>query len=472
MPSREVKMTSVVTDKSELARTKIQNALARCMRKDVGISSILLRLPLVSDNSIETMCTDGKVIKYSDDFVLKITNAECEGVLLHEGYHVILLHHTRMGNRNHKLWNIACDYAINNYIYDHTDFELPEGGLWDEKYDHMTAEKIYHILDNDDDALQDAINHMKNTWGDSDSDEDDSGNSDGSDESERNDTGEYSSTDDSQQDAEDGTDKYDAIPVSQGEIIMPTGEDGEALSEQDIQEIESDVQRAMQLGDMMQRMSGDGTSGVSDRLTQIKEAQTNWVDILTDLLSTDISDDTTWSRPHRRYQWSGLNLPSKMREPRIKKIAIAVDTSCSVSQHELNYFGAEVQSICEQIGIDEVLVCYCDTTVRKNPETDEWWDRFDIASGETIDMKFRGRGGTEFDPVFNLLNDFTDDKEDIQALIYFTDGWGDANPDVEPDIPVFWGITDPDVANCPDRCSDWMPFGEHIYVDCGNIKRW
>ena len=320
-------MTSVVTDKSELARTKIQNALARCMRKDVGISSILLRLPLVSDNSIETMCTDGKVIKYSDDFVLKITGAECEGVLLHEGYHVILLHHTRMGKRNHKLWNIACDYAINNYISDRTDFELPEGGLWDEKYYGMTAEKIYHILDNDDDALQDAINDMKNENGDSDSEENDSGNSDGSDESERNDTGEYSSTDDSQQDAEDGTDKYDAIPVSQGEIIMPTGEDGEALSEQDIQEIESDVQRAMQLGDMMQRMSGDGTSGVSDRLTQIKEAKTTWVDGLPDLLSTDISNDTTWSRPHRRYQWSGLNLPSKMLEPSIKKIAIAVDTS-------------------------------------------------------------------------------------------------------------------------------------------------
>ena len=457
-------MTSVVTDKSELARTKIQNALARCMRKDVGISSILLRLPLVSDNSIETMCTDGKVIKYSDDFVLKITNAECEGVLLHEGYHVILLHHTRMGNRNHKLWNIACDYAINNYIYDHTEFELPDGGLWDEKYNGMTAEKIYHILDNDDDALQDAINDMKDENGDSDSEENDSGNSDGSDESERNDTGEYSSTDDSQQDAEDGTDKYDAIPVSQGEIIMPTGEDGEALSEQDIQEIESDVQRAMQLGDMMQRRSGDGTSGVSDRLTQIKEAQTNWVDVLTDLLSTDISNDTTWSRPHRRYQWSGLNLPSKMREPRIKKIAIAVDTSCSVSQHELNYFGAEVQSICEQIGIDEVLVCYCDTTVRKNPETDEWWDRFDIASGETIEMKFRGRGGTEFDPVFNLLNDFTDD-EDIDALIYFTDGECYVDEDLEPDIPVFWGITSKWVYRNESEERQDIPFGELIYVD-------
>ena len=464
MPSREVKMTSVVTDKSELARTKIQNALARCMRKDVGISSILLRLPLVNDNSIETMCTDGKVIKYSDDFVLKITGAECEGVLLHEGYHVILLHHTRMGKRNHKLWNIACDYAINNYINDHTDFDLPEGGLWDEKYDHMTAEKIYHILDNDDDALQDAINQMKEENDDSDSEENDSGNSDGSDESERNDTGEYSSADDSQQDAEDGTDKYDAIPVSQGEIIMPTGEDGEALSEEDIQEIESDVQRAMQMGDMMQRMSGDGTSGVSDRLTQIKEAQTNWVDVLTDLLSTHISDDTTWSRPHRRYQWSGLNLPSKMLEPSIKKIAIAVDTSCSVSQHELNYFGAEVQSICEQIGIDEVLVCYCDTTVRKNPETDEWWDRFDIASGETIEMKFRGRGGTEFDPVFNLLNDFTDD-EDIDALIYFTDGECYVDEDLEPDIPVFWGITSKWVYRNESEERQDIPFGELIYVD-------
>jgi predicted metal-dependent peptidase len=245
---------------------------------------------------------------------------------------------------------------------------------------------------------------------------------------------------------------------------MPTGEDGEALSEQDIQEIESDVHRAMQMGDMLQRMRGDGTSSVSDRLTQIKEAKTNWVDVLTDLLSTDISNDTTWSRPHRRYQWSGLNLPSKMQEPRINKIAIAVDTSCSVSQHELNYFGAEVQSICEQIGIDEVLVCYCDTTVRKNPETDEWWDRFDIASGETIEMKFRGRGGTEFDPVFNLLNDFTDD-EDIDALIYFTDGECYVDEDLEPDIPVFWGITSKWVYRNESEERQDIPFGELIYVD-------
>ena len=105
--------------------------------------------------------------------------------------------------------------------------------------------------------------------------------------------------------------------------------------------------------------------------------------------------------------------------------------------------------------------------VRKNSD-DEWWDKFDLTMGDEIQFKFRGGGGTRFDPVFNLLNEYTDDAEDIKALIYFTDGWGYADADSEPNIPVFWGLTDSWLANDEDRCREYMPFGEYIGVDCSD----
>ena len=460
-------MTNTVANNSDLARTKIQNALARCMRKDVGMSSILLRLPLVNDNGIETMCTDGKVIKYCDDFVLKHDGKEIEGVLLHEGYHVIFMHHLRMGKRNHKLWNVACDYAINGYIYYDLKLPLPENGCIDEAYRGMSAEKIYDILDNDDDALDKAKQQMQkaHTPGDDEGKSDDSSDEVG----ETNSTGKYSSSvmgTDAQSSA--SGDKYDDIPTSLGEIVTPTDDDGEPLSDSEIEELEQDIIRAMQMGDMVARMSGDGSVATKGRIDQIREAKINWVDVLTDHLTPIYSDESTWSRPNRRHQWSGTYMPSRDKNPNGGKIAIAVDTSVSVSQEELDYFASETQAMCEQLGIKQVMVCFCDTIVHKNDD-DEWWDRFDLEHGETVEFNLRGGGGTHFDPVFNLLNKHTDDN-DIDALIYFTDGYGKVSSKVEPDIPVFWGLTCKYLYRDETRERYRIPFGELIHVDVK--RRW
>jgi predicted metal-dependent peptidase len=109
-----------------------------------------------------------------------------------------------------------------------------------------------------------------------------------------------------------------------------------------------------------------------------------------------------------------------------------------------------------------VRVCYCDTVVRKNAEG-EWWDIYELDQGDTIELKVRGGGGTDFNPPFNLFNDFSDDVQDVQAFIYFTDGWGEVSADVEPSVPVVWCVTE------ESYYSERLPFGEIVYVDTSSL---
>ena len=62
--------------------------------------------------------------------------------------HCVFNHMTRRQERDHTIWNIATDYAINNHLVD-SGFVLPEGGLIDKQYADMTAEAIYNqVKDN------------------------------------------------------------------------------------------------------------------------------------------------------------------------------------------------------------------------------------------------------------------------------------------------------------------------------------
>lgn len=69
---------------------------------------------------------------------------EWKFVLAHEFLHAGLMHHTRCQGRNPFLWNIACDYVINEWLHEmHIGVMPSKGLLYDEDLKGLSAESIY-----------------------------------------------------------------------------------------------------------------------------------------------------------------------------------------------------------------------------------------------------------------------------------------------------------------------------------------
>lgn len=112
---------------------------------------------------IQTCAVSSKgVVVYNESFMKSITMGEVIGVLLHESLHVALDYWDRFKGRKWELANVAHDYAINDIIIKgqgnmiltrkngqqfNFRVSLPEGALWDKKFDMLSGEEIYNLLD-------------------------------------------------------------------------------------------------------------------------------------------------------------------------------------------------------------------------------------------------------------------------------------------------------------------------------------
>ena len=430
-------------------------ARAKLMKGNVGMATMLLKLTLIEDNErCQTMATDGINIYWNDEFVKSISDEEIQSVLVHEASHVIWEHPLRKGKRIHELWNIATDYVINSWIAYDLGMVLPEGGLLDRQYHRQSAEQVYRTLSNDDEALDDALEQLESNSNDDDSDSQNGDSDSDSDNSDSDATGNGQ--------GKSLEEKLADVKLPSGEVWMPTNDEGKELSPSEMAELQEELQRTILMADKLESIGSNGDSSLRGAVQKLNETYVDWVDVLRDLLQSAISTNPTWTRLNKRHSWRGINLPSKDKEPQGGEIVVAVDTSMSMTQEELNIFATETQSLAEECGIDKIRVCYCDTTVIKNSNGD-WWDEYDLDC-EELDFQLRGGGGTRFDPPFNLFNEYTDNTDDVLAFIYFTDGYGSCSAEVEPSVPVIWALTGGE-----NYLTNELPFGEKVSIDMSSL---
>jgi predicted metal-dependent peptidase len=355
--------------------------------------------------SISTMATDGASLYYNPDFVDTLNSATLAGVLAHEVMHPALQHHLRRSGRDLKRWNVACDYAINPILLD-AGLSLPEGILVDNRFRGMSAERIYNLIQDEED--QDPSNEQAS----------------GDDQPADGTSSEKADLEPEDKEA-DGKPSAPSTPGGIGQVIDANEqEDGEAST---LPDQAREWQIAVEQAQSVAKLAGKMPVGAVRTLEGAQAARVDWRELLRRAWSDTIPSDYNWSRPNRRHVWSGLYLPGVTCEG-VGEIAIAVDCSGSVSARQLGLFEAEIRSILAGQRPRLVRVLYFDAEVQK---VDTY------QAGETIVLTPVGGGGTDFRPCFEWLRDR---RIVPQTLVFLTDLCG-RFPNEAPPYPVLWAST-------------------------------
>jgi predicted metal-dependent peptidase len=188
---------------------------------------------------------------------------------------------------------------------------------------------------------------------------------------------------------------------------------------------------------MAEKAAGSGSITLDDGVVETAKAATvDWVEALADFLNRAYAGEPTLAKPARRHLWEGNYFPS-MQGVGGGDLVIAIDTSISIEQAEVDQFASEIDAIREMIKPDRTCVIYCDDHIQKNRDGDSY-DVFDSYE-DIIVRQIRG-GGTRFDPPFYLVN-----QEGLEphAFVYFTDGYAtvrEGTADIV-DYAVLWATT-------------------------------
>jgi len=377
---------------------RIQKARTALLLDHPFFGTLLFRLGGRPSNTIETMATDGVSLFYNPQFMEKLNAAELAGVLAHEVMHPALQHHTRRGDRDHKRWNIACDYAINPMLLD-AGLTLPKDVLVDHRFRGMSAERIYNLVEEQETA-QDPSEPSS-------ADQAPSGAGGGN-----------------QPPPSDSPSELNApvTPGGFGQVLdapEPEAGQGNSAAEQ-----AREWQIAVEQAESVAKLAGKLPAGVTRGLEETRAAGVDWRELLRRAWSDTIPADYSWARPNRRHIWAGLYLPGVVSEG-IGEIAIAVDCSGSVSARQLGLFEAEIRSILTGQRPRQVHVLYFDAEVHKAEV---------YQAGEPIILAPVGGGGTDFRPCFDWL---AERGITPQTLVFLTDLRG-TFPSEAPGYPVLW----------------------------------
>ena len=135
---------------------------------------------------------------------------------------------------------------------------------------------------------------------------------------------------------------------------------------------------------------------------------------------------------------------------RIKEFVIAIDTSGSVVGEEVQAFLTKTYNILKStesyFSRINLHIIQCDAEIQEHVKITTQ-DEFDAW---IRNMRIRGLGGTDFRPVFSLVDKLINTHEffNLKGLIYFTDGFG-VFPEIKPSYETAFIFVNDNYENPP-----------------------
>lgn len=201
---------------------------------------------------------------------------------------------------------------------------------------------------------------------------------------------------------------YDKLPDNPP---MPKGEVDLEPADGDPVQIQQDVQDIIVRAALQSKMQGDTPGSIPGEiqifLDKLLNPKLPWQRILQKYMRSMAKNDYSFRRPNRRF-FPKHYLPSLYSES-LMDIAIAVDTSGSVTDNEFLHFISEINSILRMQKPSKLTLLQFDTGLKAINE---------IRSTEELSkVVFTGRGGTRIEPVLEWA-----DINKPQLLLVFSDG--------------------------------------------------
>jgi len=387
----------------ELSSNKIKEYTKRLMLSKMRIlcnngfyGLLLMHMKYGLDAECGTAYTDGKVIRFDPKFLDELNDDELDFIMMHEILHVALKHCFRGRELEKELYNIACDIVVNSNILlsnnmdtrtitlrsDGEAMHLAPNGK--EGYEY-TAEEVYNMLQKNlgmNNAKLQSNGKTKNTTN-----------------------------------IIDNHTKWQQI------------EKNEELEELWISRLD-EVSKTIEIRDSIINRE-TMPAFAQRRLKELKNAQTDWREILIDFLQEEVVD-YSFMPPDRRFDDCSFFLPDfNDKDIKPENILFMIDTSASMKDDMVTAAYSEVKGAIEQFNGKLIgMLGFFDAVVIE-PVPFENEEEFEM-------IKAIGGGGTNFQIIFNYVKEYMTDNLPV-SIIILTDGYAPFPKESEAmGIPVIW----------------------------------
>lgn len=473
---------------------RISKARFDLVEQSYCLGRLAFNLELVATNKLDTAGTDGRHFFFNPAFVARQTARQLIALWAHEISHLTRGHIWRFEHEaDHELANVAADFAINGDLV-RMGFELPEGGLFDIRYDRMSAEEILATIRKADDKDKDDMKEASKKTGQfqkpdrsedgedtqdddgqdpddeqdeedddrsarngQDEDEDENG-QEGSDDDENDDSGNSDASDDDQDDDgqdsgdEDEDDQQDDDQDGQDDDGQDNGQEekkGGLAAGKKSDDLETQwAMAARNIASHFAKTTGQELTEAQkhalglDRFERVPDIPSEVREFL-QASAAGRADAETWKRPNARFAPLGLYLPSPVGQA-IPTLGIVIDTSASCVDFARPFLEM-LTDVLQDVDYDRLVLMQADDKIVYTGEFENG------EKPETREIDVYGRGWTSFIPALESMRD----DYDATCVIYMTDMEG-AFPRGF-DTPVLWANVNPGVKTCP--------YGRMIMVD-------
>ena len=381
---------------------KLLSSRLRLLNKHPFFGLMLMHLELGLDDNCDTAYTNGNNVMFGTEFLNELSTSEVDFIMMHEVMHIVLQHCHRGKNYDHFIFNIACDIVVNSNILYANNMDL--SAITVKNYGesmHLTPGGKEGYLYSAEEVYQELVDTIKNNP------------------------------------------KFKAKGIyinGNGEFVVnsiDSHDKWEELSESEIEKLNKKIKDAYNSIRIRNSSTGVGKVplGLQRILDDLINPKVDWRVILNDFISTD-NNDYSFSPPDRRFESDfmlpDLNVPSDNISV---KILFNVDTSGSISDSDLAKAFSEIKGAIDSTngGLEGYIIC----------SDSDLYEPIPFNNFSDIDFtKVKGGGGTDFNLIFDRLDDITESIGGVpDYIVILTDGSGEfPKEEAARGIPVLWII--------------------------------